>query len=151
MKLKHKIILGLIIFPIFIGIFTQVTYKNSRIVTLAFHFVDLIEKNELSTAFNMTNETNFEKFKINVSKQLPIANKSDSPVVKKIIEISPKQTMGNRIRRWSKGQKLDPDEVSIDLELTQNNKDILFLVKFKSDSNTNWKIINYETHTNFDH
>jgi hypothetical protein len=127
-----------------------VTYKNSRIVTLAFSFVELIEKNEQNKAFEMTNETNFEQFKINLSKKLPITISPDSPVIKKIIAISPKQTMGSRIRRWSKGQKLDPDEVSIDLELSQNNKDILFLIKFKSDSRSNWKIINYETHTNID-
>ena len=114
--------------------------------TISRNFIDLIQAGKIADAYALTDRRrsvgpDLAAFDANIRHQLAI----DAFPTHRNVEIGGNstgfQSCGNRLRRWIRGRKVDPDQISIDYDVG-----LPFEIRLTSDDNGHWRIIFFQSH-----
>jgi hypothetical protein len=114
-------------------------------IAVSRNFVDLIQAGDLDGAYLLTNRktsvgSSYAAFEANVRHQLCIdVFPTNRPV--KLISTNPFQSYGNRLRRWIRGRKIDPDQVIVDYFIG-----LPFELRLRSNDTGEWRITYFQSH-----
>ncbi|MBM9502294.1 sugar:proton symporter [Leptospira sp. 201903071] len=123
----------------------NVEYEPKDAILVSDRFLELLIVKKLEEAFTLTNEnaivgTSFERFQKKVGKEL--GNGDLTACDLSVTGHYPKQSYGNRIRRyWNQnGVEVDPFNVEYD------PCGIPFRISLRFNRNGEWKVVNFQSH-----
>jgi hypothetical protein len=123
-------------------------YIPSEAQTTATSFVEALQRADFGQAYALTDldfPQNAEEFEAKVRNEL------GDPTLIESYEINfvrPKQTYGNRIRRWYRNQELNLSPLSVDTTLIGHGGSLvaLFEVRLKHFPDGHWRVVYFQSH-----
>jgi hypothetical protein len=121
-------------------------YISSPAQVMSRQFIDFVLCGDLQAAYRLMDKdvpagATFTAFEAEVRQQLPLEN---PPVPQSVTFTGYRgdfQSYGNRLRRWLRGRKLDPDRASFDYTVG-----VPFEVRLASDAAGGWRIVYFQSH-----
>lgn len=148
MKYKQILIVTLIICSVFISFYflKNIQHKPIEAISISNNFLNLILTGRLEEAYSLTNKnaiigTSLAIFKNKVDKEW-IRHAGNVNCEYKLGYIFPKQSYGNRLHRYLKGNKVDLDRIYMNYNVCAHPLGITL----NSNNNGDWKVINFQTH-----
>jgi len=106
---------------------------------IAENFIQLVMDNKLDAAYEMTSRTGYTG--LDYEEFLARVNGGELPrSTYKFMGVDPIQSNGNRLRRWLRGQTVDPDRVSFEFQIP------LLSVYVCRMNDNQWKVCRFNTH-----
>lgn len=148
--LKSKIeISGLVILIISLFFALRLNYRFSEPREIAKQFVDSVLKGNMAPAYSLTSENlrqsrNLQQFIRILREQLPDLRVHPNNIKIKIQKVTPTQTYGQRLGRWLRRAKVEPDEVKIDTKISTAQSERYLQIRFSQDAQGHWEITSFE-------
>ncbi|MGA2142133.1 MAG: sugar:proton symporter [Brevinematales bacterium] len=122
----------------------NIQYEPAKAISASRQFLNLMKSGKLGQAYSLTatnSGASLKRFQDKVYIEWTRhGGREDFNAV--LDQVFPKQSYGNRLVRYLTGRKIEPDW----LYVNYHAGGIPFGIKLISDSNGNWKIVNFESH-----
>ena len=143
-KVTWTVVLGLFAGAIGAGLFLRlVPARPEKAIQTAQSFVDCLRSHELEHAYRLTTRQgevgkSVGEFQKVVRQQWPGAR----TVSVRFLTAHPSQSYGNRLRRWSNGQEVDPQELWLEFSVDG----LPFQVREARVGSGEWKVSYFQAH-----